>query len=322
MTTRQETGQKAEPNDGWVQATLKSLEALVKFSLYCLISILIPERFWFRFSSGLASITSRLKLESRNLETETITSVLGFTMSEGENRKLHREASTHAFMNALVTMGQLFSKGRSPDVIVRGLEHIAAAQEQGNGTVLWLCPFCYTRMVAKLALHQKGIQVSHLSRDTHGFGGSPAAVRLLNRHWVRAENMYLKERLVMTADNEAGALRRLLKCLRENGVVSVALNEQGKKCMTVPFLNGTLSAAMGPLGLAVSNDTVVLPVYTLGNDQGGYEVIVDRPLEASHNDDRDIQIETMFKELAGRLEPLAAEHPEQWYNWGIVGTVD
>ena len=215
-------------------------------------------------------------------------------------------------------MGQKYAKGRSQNIRVHGLENVAAAREAGKGTVLWLCPFTYMFLIAKMGLHQEGIEISHLSREGHGFGRSRVAVRFLNRHWVDGENLYVKERLVMIADNETGALRALRQCLKDNGIVSITLSKDGRKRASTPFLSGSLTVATGALGLAVSTGAAILPVYTLRNDDGGFDVTVDRPLEPGPEAGRDAQFEHLVKDLAARLTRLVTRHPEQWADWNLL----
>lgn len=124
----------------------------------------------------------------------------------------------------------------------------------------------------------------------------------------------------MTADNETGALRALYRRLRDNGVVSITLGQEGKKCASTPFLTGSLTVATGVLGLAVSTRAAVLPVYALRDDEGGFEVTIDRPLAAGPGTERDAQFDHLLKDLADRLTPLVTRNPERCSNWDIFSS--
>lgn len=293
------------------------LVALTRFILFFVVARFTPERKWLGVARFLARFSSILRRLITRHEIDDIAAILGRTLTRTEARKIEIDRSAHFFLTAFLTLGQRFAKDRSANIRVHGLENIVAAKEAGNGAILWVCPLLYASMIVKMGLHRKGIEVSHLSRESHGFGPSRIAVRHLNRHWVYGENLYLKERLVMTADNETGALRGLRRCLRDNGVVSVTVGTEGKKRRSTPFLGGTLTVAIGAPSLAVSTGAAVLPVYALRDDEGGFDVTIDRPLAAGSVGSRDAQFDRMLKDFAGRLEPLVARNPGQWGNWGI-----
>lgn len=291
--------------------------ALAKFIVYSAVAFFIPEQGWPPVARGLARLSSLLRRVFRRGEVSLIETILGRPLTETEAREIEIDKSANAFLTAFLTVGQRFQKGRPANIRTHGLENITAAREAGNGVILWVCPFSFARIIAKIGLHRTGIEVSHLSRESHGFGHSRIAVRYLNRHWTDGENLYLKDRLVMTADNEIGALRALRRCLQDSGVVSITLGREGKSRGSVPFLNGSMTVATGTLGLAVSTGAAVLPVYALRDKEGGFDVTVDRPLAAGSAGERDAQFDHMLKDLADRLAPVVAQHPGQWANWDI-----
>lgn len=296
--------------------------ALTKFLFFSAVSRFIPESKWLSVARLLAWISGTFRRTLRVREKNHFSAVLGRTLDSVEAQEISIDRSANAFLTAFMIMGQQLSENRSQNIRVQRLENIAAALEAGNGVILWVCPFSYARLIAKVGLHQEGVQVSHLSRESHGFGNSRLAVRYLNQHWVSRENIYLKERLVMAAGNETGALRALRRCLRNNGVVSITLGMDGRKRHSVPFLNGTLTVATGALGLAISTGAAVLPVYALRTSEGGFEVTVEHPLARGPDGGRDAQFDHMVRCLAENLAPLIAQNPGQWSDWDMLQSLD
>jgi lauroyl/myristoyl acyltransferase len=98
--------------------------------------------------------------------------------------------------------------------------------------------------------------------------------------------------------------------VRENGVVSIATNRQGRRACRVPLLDGTLVVATGAPALALATGAPVLPVVTVEQD-GFYRTIVMERLSRPRAMSREDAMLQMTREFATRLEPFVASHPEQ-----------
>ena len=104
--------------------------------------------------------------------------------------------------------------------------------------------------MTKLALHEAGYAVAHLSRDTHGFSTTRFGRRVLNPIQTRVERRYLAERLVMSDERSVGPLRELAARLKQNRLVSITLAREWRRTRLVPFLDGYIRIATGALALA------------------------------------------------------------------------
>jgi lauroyl/myristoyl acyltransferase len=201
---------------------------------------------------------------------------------------------------------------RQRQIRVRGAEEILSTLSEGNGVILWVAPFVFASLMTKVGLHQADFEVSHLSRNAHGFSPSPRAMRWLNPIWTRIEARYLRERIVMSPGDQTAALRLLRARLAENQVVSIAVGDEGAKTVTVPFLASELRVATGPLSLAQKSGAPLLPTFTVLAENGDFEVEVQKALYLDGEEPKADRIANAAAQYASRLAPFVERHTGQW----------
>jgi lauroyl/myristoyl acyltransferase len=195
---------------------------------------------------------------------------------------------------------------------VSGTERLATALAAGAGAILWVASFTWASLISKVALHDAGFAVTHLSRPTHGFGVSPFAIARLNPVWTRVEEQFLARRVVMEPGSESTGLRALRRGLSGNGLVSISLGSQGTHVARVPFPGGELRVATGAVTLASSCNAPLLPVFTGREPDGRFRVVVDAPLDLDTAASRRGLHEAAVRLYAARLEPWVRRWPGQW----------
>ena len=99
--------------------------------------------------------------------------------------------------------------------MLQGREHLDEALGRGKGCVLWVAHFVFAPNIAKLALHDAGYKVSHLSRLDHGFSSTRFGIKWLNPVRSRFEDRLLAEPAGIDG-NDYGRLVPLAKALREH----------------------------------------------------------------------------------------------------------
>jgi lauroyl/myristoyl acyltransferase len=202
-----------------------------------------------------------------------------------------------------------------PKITIDGREHIDKGLETGKGVILWDSHFYFASLITKIAMSTAGHRLIHLSRPQHGFSPSRFAKKVLNPVRIKCEERYIAERVVLSPDNPINALRALGMHLNQNAVVSVTVRATGIRRVDAPFMDSTYPIATGAPDLAYKYGATLLPVFTLREDDGGYRVFVDRPLELEIGSDRRKATKCAVHEYAQRLEHYVLSHPEQWIDW-------
>ena len=206
------------------------------------------------------------------------------------------------------------------EIDLAGRERIDRALEQGRGAILWVGRFVFASLIAKMALHEAGIPVSHLSRPAHGFASSEFAIRRLNPIWTRVEERYLRERIVMDPARPATALRRLHARLTENEVVSISVGDEGVRTtpVSLPIPGGDTAAegrpielATGPITLAASTGAALIPVFAVREPTRRFRVEIQEPLDVPDLD-RVAREDVVARAYGERLAPFVVCYPGQW----------
>ncbi|MCP5371090.1 MAG: hypothetical protein H6907_05090 [Hyphomicrobiales bacterium] len=195
--------------------------------------------------------------------------------------------------------------------------HLDAALAAGTGAVLWVAPFVYSDLMAKMIPHLAGYRVHHLSRFSHGFSETRAGMALLNPLRTRVEERFLASRQVIGTDGPVAALRALARRLAGNGLVSFALGHRGRRVHAVPFLGGWMELASGAADLALRAGAPLLPVIVVREADGTLAATVGAPLDLDGAADRDGRGAAAAREFARRIEPAALAHPAQvaWHTY-------
>jgi lauroyl/myristoyl acyltransferase len=195
-----------------------------------------------------------------------------------------------------------------PDVRLEGAIHVDAALAKGRGAVLWVVRSAFSHTVAKVALHQAGYRLHHLSRPDHGFSHSRFGMAVFNPIRTRIEQRFLAERLVI-GDGKAGpVLARLAELLRENRVVSITAGGRASRADEVRCLGSTIRLPSRPVQLARETGAALLPVTVEALPDGTFVTKVHADLLTDATpDDR-----AVLQKLADIIGDYAKRAPDQF----------
>lgn len=289
--------------------TADDMRALVQLPLSLAIAWLAPD----------ASLQRLAQLSAKRLRARESTwaserrIILDLLLKERVDPATLAEATAkkavHRSLLQLHLLRCLRPDGWQPPCELVGRATLDAALGRGQGAILWLAPFVYFPLHAKVAVARAGFSVSHLSRFWHGRFTSAVGNRLLNALTRRAEDRFLAERIAIGPSLTTIAATRLLaRRLHENKIVSITANRVGSE-VRVPFLTGELVLANGAARLALANGAPLLPVFSVQTAEGALQTIVEAPLEADPGSGDPLR--ALHAAFARRIEPYAARYPDQ-----------
>jgi lauroyl/myristoyl acyltransferase len=199
-----------------------------------------------------------------------------------------------------------------PNIRLKGATHLRKALARRRGVILWVTECAFSTLIVKMALHAAGHQACQLSRPGHGFSPTAFAARYLNPLWTRIEDRFIAERILITELTSADAMAVMRERLNANQVVIITVGWQAHRLADVPFFNDRVRLPTGPIRLARATGASLLPVFTVANDDGGFEVSIEKPLYPARGGASD---ECIAAAYAKRLEPFLLNHPDQWKGW-------
>jgi lauroyl/myristoyl acyltransferase len=203
----------------------------------------------------------------------------------------------------------------NPRLRMEGFERIEAALARGRGAIVWGMR-CASATAIKQAFHQAGKPLVHLSRAQHG---SPTPSRLglsvAAPLYCRAENPYLRERVVIPLEGPPRYLQTIRQRLRENACVSIFGEHAGRQNITRPVLSTHLDFALGAPSLAWSEGAALFTVSAHREGPFSYRIEVDEEIPVEASKPRKAFAEQAVAEFARRLEEKIVRYPSDWQGW-------
>lgn len=279
------------------------------------ISWIVPERYWLQLCRRLGSLAVPALTDDPKALLQIMHQTLGDRIPTQSPEAILTEVASEQILSRFQLLKDYHPGGWKPRIQLVGWEHIETALQKGHGVILWVGYFVFGELVAKIAFHQAGLAVHHLSRTSHGFSSTRFGARYLNPIQTIVEDRYLAERVVLSPDNPTQAMLRLAAELRHNQIVSITVHRNSKTPKKVKFLDGYLYLAPGAPVLARQTQAALLPVFPLRNETGDFTVIVEAPLEVPGDISDRKAIEQITQQYAALLEPYVLKFPGQWLGW-------
>lgn len=291
--------------------TVRDVLVTARLAILAALAWSLPPRWWAAVCRPWARLSVRLHSARTARQRERLRALFGpMTVNDADRLSASIVEAHHLSQLQLLRCHRI--GGWRPHIDFVGRDHVTRALEAGKGAILWVSPTSYAMLVTKMALAREGFEVSHLSREQHGFSASRLGMRLLNPILTSVEERYLKERLVMSAEDSARALVALVQRLRSNQLVSMTVGPLGHRTHAVPLENGALWMAEGAPVLAFRTGAALLPVFTVRTADDSFATVVEPPLSTAPNLDRAAAVQASLAGYVAVLERYLARWPEQF----------
>lgn len=203
-----------------------------------------------------------------------------------------------------------------PRMTLSGTEHVQGALAAGHGAVLWVGHFAFNSNITKMGLAEHGHRLAHMSRPEHGFSKTRLGIALLNPVRCIPEDRYLQQRIVFDRRNPAAGMRRMIKALAGNGLLSITAGAwEGSDLAEGTLLGGRLSIALGAPRLAAQTGAALLPVFTVREPDGVFRVVIEAPIALPADQPRRSAECAAVQEYLTRHEHWVSNYPDQWRGW-------
>jgi Kdo2-lipid IVA lauroyltransferase/acyltransferase len=194
---------------------------------------------------------------------------------------------------------------RWPALTIRHLERLDAALGKGQGVVLITGHYGNPEMLT-LALRGRCSYPSFLYKPTR-FSWVIDQFRLY-RHTV-----LLLGSGFQSLESSARGVRKASRLLKRGSFVVMAADlTWGSGFIPVRFLNRTFRMSRVPASISLRTRAVLLPVITIRDHDGGYDIILEEPIEHPAAVSRSFAEREMTETFARILERYVDSAPEQW----------
>jgi hypothetical protein len=291
------------------------LAALTGLPVLTALAWATAESSWPFVGNAMAPLAAPFSIGSDKL-AECVATLLALRDGAVGGARILRNVLSHQVEETLQLLACHRPGGWRPTVELHGVDHLLKALAGGCGAVLWVGNSAFASLTVKIALHDAGFRLHHLSHPRHGFSTSRFGMRWLNPLRTQIERKYLGSRAVLPLNGNAGpVLARLIDRLRDGNVVSITEGGTSLRPLTVPFLNGSLRLAPGAPGIARRSGAAMLPAFATRAATSRHIVTIGPPLAFPRGPSKDHFLEGAARSFAERLETNVREHPGAWFGW-------
>jgi len=290
---------------------------LIYLPAMALLAWCVPERAWDRLCRRIVWLTRPFRRRRRRQNAAQVGHLLGGRCVTVRPQALVEALAAHRHETRLQLLRSRRLGRWQPHLDLIGREHLDRALSAGQGGILWILPGVFADLTTKMTLHSAGFAVAHLSRPTHGFSPSRFGMRVLNPLWTTVECRYLAERLVVLP-GQSGALKELVRRVRANQLVSIAVHSSGQRIYELPFFDGTVRVADGAAVLAETTGAMLFPVHTARTGPGWFVTTIEPPLQAPEGSDRRQRVRSLLTQCAAAMESYALHWPDQFSGWYLA----
>ena len=296
---------------------------MVAISVLAPISWLLPQRFWDKASRFLSLAIADTRPGVTRRRVQRLRENLGPDPTDDDLRELRVRIMATYMEERFQILREYRPGGWRPNIHVHGRERLDRALQDGKGAILMVSPFSYADLISKKAMHEAGLDVHHLGAFSRGFSPNSCHVwnptqfgmRTLSPLRTRIEDRFIKERIVIPRSGGLGYARKVDRCLRDNGIVSMRAGDVGHRTEEFPLLGGYIRLATGAPSLALSSGAALLPLFVTRRSRTTFDVHIESRIEPAAALVRHEAMSDMLHSYVEMLERYIREHPYLWSGW-------
>jgi len=306
---------------------VKDLGEILIAVFFTPLAWILPAKLWGVLSFPVALFFNCVRILNTKEKILSIGKIRGGYFDDPKPSVIEIIRATNVIEQKIQYLREYGPGGWKPVISIRGFESVENALNTGRGAILWIAPFFFNNLVVKKGLYQAGLLINHLSAYNHGPSFSTFGIRFINTRYIRVENKYLEERIVIqpardliyrNAGTNLNYIRKLEAKLKGNGLVSVscqpdpALEHKGVVKMV---LNGKLLLATGAPALALATGAALMPVFTVRKAPDDFEVIIKSPIEVPEEGDRHDKVHYLLDNFIELMEAYIVKYPTLFRSW-------
>lgn len=241
---------------------------------------------------------------------EIITRELVLSLDEYLPRQRISSIVRQSFQNFYQTQLEVFLYPRlNPDrikemVLIEGKENIELALKHGKGVILLFSHFGANQMIMP-AIGYNGYKMNQLSGSArHWLKIMPERASLIYRKILELKWNYEYSLPVQHID-VFGSLKPVIRCLRNNEILGIAMDGGGgKKKLALNFLGRRAYFSSGSIDIARHTNAVVLPTFIVRKPDGGHRLIIHKQINFNGFD-----VQHNIKKFLTLLESYIKRYP-------------
>ena len=262
----------------------------------------MPRRLALRIGRALGRLACLVDRRHRVVAVENAAAALGLSPAEARGfvRRVYANVGATA-VECLLLPHDLRRKSIGQLARVEGAERLRAALERGKGAII-------------ITGHIGNWEINGLAVASE-CGSLLSVARELDNPLLEEHLRRVRERLGQEVVDRHGALRRVVRHLRANGVVAMLIDQnQRRDGVFVDFFGRLASTVPSPARIALRYGVPVLPACGHRTEDGRTHLVrIEPPVELIRTDDLEADVVANTALFTRRIEGFVREHPDQWF---------
>ncbi|WP_187969786.1 hypothetical protein [Aquibium microcysteis] len=175
---------------------------------------------------------------------------------------------------------------RNSPIDVSGSEQLRQALDRGRGAIVWASQFAFQTLAGKRALWEQGFKAIQISDPYHGFTSTRVGNLTHNPVLRRAEDRYLKGRIIFDRESGAAVTRKIVGLLDQGELILLTNNvHAGAMFLEMPIgARGHVSMPTAPLSIVARRATPFFSMAIVETEPFGRFEAAIRPISDGTSD--------------------------------------
>ncbi len=267
---------------------------------FATLARLLPLRWLQVIANAVAALLYRLLRPRREIAMANLERILGERLEPSERARV----VSFSIRNMAKTMLELLkapwmSEEEMEDfAAVRGVEHLQAAAEAGNGVIVITGHFGNWELLAA-TIARLGYDLSVVARDAN----DPGTADIINRSRKKAGEDVLPR----------DSVRQMLRILRDGDLLGILPDQHANRGgIWLDFMGEPACTATGPATLAHRTGAAIVPGFARRRDDDTLDVYFLPPIQVPDTGDREEDIRRGTQMVNDVLGEQIRKYPEQW----------
>ncbi|WP_370321591.1 hypothetical protein [Oricola sp.] len=242
----------------------KDVAELLALGAAAAISIL-PSRYWPSYPRLATALRYRREYRKGFAGfAESMKTVLGID-DESQCEALFKAHLENSRRRRMMFAIDEVARRRNPRIDLIGADMLREALGRKQGAIVWASQFAFQTLAGKRALWEAGFEPIQISVHSHGFSDTAFGNVTINPMLRRAENRYLKDRIVFERASGSSVTRKILSLLDQGELIILTNNVYaGNMFVELGFgERGYVSMPTSPLSIVARRGTPFFSLATL-----------------------------------------------------------